>query len=62
MQGGFIDKVSAPIFEIIPDYLVPGLANESFATIAAGLLGILIFLGVGIGVAYNRYKGQISGS
>lgn len=61
MQGGFIDQVRAPLFEIIPDYLIPGMANESLATIMAGLLGILIIFGVGIGVAYNRRKGNIPG-
>jgi len=61
MQGGFIDKVQAPLYQIIPDYLLPGVANESVATIAAGLLGILIVFGVGIGVAYTRRNGQISG-
>ena len=61
MQGGFIDKVQAPIYQIMPDYLLPGVANESVATIAAGLLGILIVFGVGIGVAYTRRNGQISG-
>ncbi len=61
MQGGFIDQARAPLFEIIPDYLIPGIANESLATITAGLLGILIIFGVGIGVAYNRRKGNIPG-
>ena len=61
MQGGFINQARAPLFEIIPDYLIPGMANESLATIMAGLLGILIIFGVGIGVAYNRRKGNIIG-
>jgi cobalt/nickel transport system permease protein len=60
-QGGFSDLAREPLYQIIPDYLLPGVANESLATIAAGLLGILIILSVGIGLAYNRRKGQISG-
>ena len=61
MQGGFFGQARAPLFEIIPDYLIPGMANESLATIMAGLLGILIVFGVGIGVAYNRRKGNNPG-
>lgn len=61
MQGGFIDKAREPLYQIIPDYLLPGVANESIATIAAGLLGIVIILSVGIGLAYNRRRDHISG-
>jgi cobalt/nickel transport system permease protein len=61
MQSGFIGKAQAPLYNIIPDYLIPGIANESLATITAGLLGILILFGVGIGVAYSRRRGQLSG-
>ena len=61
MQTGFIEMAREPLYELVPDYLVPGIANESIATILAGALGILIFFGLGIGVAYNRRKSQISG-
>jgi cobalt/nickel transport system permease protein len=61
MQGGFIDKVRAPLYQIIPDYLLPGVANEAIATIAAGFLGIVIVFVVGIGVAYTRRNRQTSG-
>jgi len=61
MQSGFIDKIQDPIFQIIPDYLLPGVANEAIATIAAGFLGVVIVFGVGIGVAYTRRNRQTSG-
>jgi cobalt/nickel transport system permease protein len=61
MQGGFIDKVQAPLYQIIPDYLLPGVANETIATIAAGFLGIVIVFVVGIGMAYTRRNRQTSG-
>lgn len=54
IQGGFMEKARLPHFEIIPDYLLPGVTNEAVATIAAGLLGILIVFGLGLGVAYIR--------
>lgn len=61
MQTGFIEMTREPLYELVPDYLVPGIANESIATILAGALGILIIFGLGMGIAYNRRKGQISG-
>ena len=61
MQTGFIEMAREPLYELVPDYLVPGIANESIATILAGALGILIIFGLGIGIAYNRRKSQISG-
>jgi cobalt/nickel transport system permease protein len=60
-QIGFIDQARAPLYELIPDYLIPGMANEAFATILAGMLGALILVGLAIGVAYNRRKGDVSG-
>ncbi|MBK5107886.1 MAG: energy-coupling factor ABC transporter permease [Anaerolineales bacterium] len=61
MQTGFIEMAREPLYELVPDYLVPGIANESIATILAGALGILIIFGLGIGIAYSRRKSQISG-
>ena len=61
MQTGFIEMTREPLYELVPDYLVPGIANESIATILAGALGILIIFGLGMGIVYNRRKGQISG-
>ena len=61
MQSGFIDRVRAPLFKIIPDYLYPGISNEYLATIVAGILGSIIVLGVSLGVAYSRRNRQTSG-
>ena len=47
---GFIEAALEPAFELIPDYVFPGLANEALATIAAGLVGTLILFGVGYGL------------
>jgi len=45
-QQGFIDfAVDAP-YEVIPDYLFPGVSNESLATILAGVVGLVIVLAV----------------
>jgi cobalt/nickel transport system permease protein len=41
-QQGFIDLAQDAPFQIIPDYIVPGLSNDSLATIVAGVVGLLI--------------------
>lgn len=61
MRTGFIDQAQASFYQIVPDYLLPGVANETLATIAAGMLGILIIMAVGLGVAYTRRKGKSFG-
>jgi cobalt/nickel transport system permease protein len=49
---GFIGLVEDPVYEIIPDYLFPGVANEEAATILAGIVGLVLAFGVGYGLAY----------
>lgn len=61
MQTGVIERAKAPLFEIIPDYLYPGITNEYLATIVAGILGTVIVLGVSLGVAYSRRNRQTTG-
>jgi cobalt/nickel transport system permease protein len=53
-QKGFLDVAQGPIYEIIPDYVLPGISNEALATILAGIAGVAIVFGVAIGVAYLR--------
>jgi cobalt/nickel transport system permease protein len=53
-QQGFIGKQQANPIQIIPNYALPGVANESVATIAAGILGVIIVFLVAIGVAFLR--------
>jgi cobalt/nickel transport system permease protein len=53
-QRGFLDTAQGPLYNIIPDYVFPGISNEAFATIVAGLIGVVIVFGVALGVAYMR--------
>jgi len=53
-QKGFLDPAQGPLYEIIPDYVLPGISNEALATILAGIIGLLIVFGVALGVAYMR--------
>lgn len=48
---GFIERAQEPLYEVIPDYVFPGVSNEALATIAAGIVGTLIVYGVAVGLA-----------
>ena len=61
-QRGFLDAAQKPLFEIIPDYVFPGVSNGALATILAGILGLLIVFGVALVVAYARHSRQESTS
>ncbi|MBN1147572.1 MAG: energy-coupling factor ABC transporter permease [Anaerolineales bacterium] len=53
-QRGFLDAAQGPLYNIIPDYVLPGVSNEALATILAGIVGTLIVFGMALGVAYAR--------
>ncbi|NPV74986.1 MAG: cobalamin biosynthesis protein CbiM [Anaerolineae bacterium] len=53
-QQGFIEAARSPMYNLIPDYLLPGVESEALATILAGLIGVVIVLGVSIGITHNR--------
>ncbi|HSJ56267.1 MAG TPA: PDGLE domain-containing protein [Anaerolineae bacterium] len=48
---GFIDRAQNPPFQVIADYLFPGVENEAVATVLAGLTGTLILFALGSGLA-----------
>ena len=58
-QKGYLDAAQGSVYQIIPDYLFPGVKNESLATILAGIFGIILAFGVALGVAYSRRKRQM---
>jgi cobalt/nickel transport system permease protein len=53
-QKGFLEAARGPLFNLIPDYVFPGVSNEALATIVAGIVGTLMVFGVALGVAYLR--------
>jgi cobalt/nickel transport system permease protein len=59
-QLGFMEAAQGAGYEIIPDYVLPGINNEALATILAGILGVLIVFGVALGVAYMRRRRSAS--
>jgi cobalt/nickel transport system permease protein len=53
-QKGFLGLAQQPLYNILPDYAIPGLSNSAVATIIAGVLGTLIVFGVTLAVAHTR--------
>jgi len=49
---GFIDLAGGTPFQIIADYVFPGIGNEAVATIVAGVIGTLLLFGLAYGVAW----------
>lgn len=60
-QKGFLGSAQGPLYQIVPDYVLPGVSNQALATILAGILGTLLVFGVAFGVAYLRHSRQVSG-
>jgi cobalt/nickel transport system permease protein len=57
-QRGFLDLAQGPLYEIIPDYVLPGIGNEALATILAGVVGVGLVLAATLAVAYARRHAQ----
>ena len=49
---GFIGLAQEAPFQLIADYVFPGVENEALATILAGLIGTLILFGAAYGMAW----------
>jgi cobalt/nickel transport system permease protein len=41
-QQGFLATARASIYELLPDYSLPGISNPILTTIAAGIIGVII--------------------
>ena len=57
-QAGFLHTAAGPSYNIIPDYVLPGISNEAAATVLAGVIGALIVLGVTLLVARSRRRAE----
>lgn len=53
-QKGFLEAARGPLYNLIPDYVLPGVSNEALATILAGIVGTLMVFSVALGAAYLR--------
>jgi len=59
-QSGFLDAARAPWFNIIPDYVLPGIQNEALATILAGVIGVMIVLAAISGLNLSRRRQTVA--
>ena len=55
---GFIDLAQEAPFQVIADYVFPGIGNEALATILAGIIGTLILFGAAYAVAWLLVLGK----
>jgi len=49
---GFLDKAREASYEIIPDYVFPGIADTDTATMVAGVVGTLLMFALCYGIAW----------
>ena len=49
---GFIEMGQDAPYQVIADYVFPGIANEALATILAGIIGTLVLFGAAYGLAW----------
>jgi hypothetical protein len=47
---GFVEDAQDAPYEVIPDYVFPGIGNEAVATILAGIVGTLVVFGLAYGL------------
>jgi len=53
-QQGFLEAAQEPPFQIIPDYVFPGIPDQALATIVAGIVGTVLVFGVSLAIAWAR--------
>jgi len=53
---GFIGAAQDTPYQVIPDYVFPGIPNQALATIVAGLVGTLLVAGIAFAVARLRRR------
>ena len=49
---GFSGLAGNSPFQLVADYLFPGIENEAVATIVAGVIGTLVLFGLAYGIAF----------
>jgi cobalt/nickel transport system permease protein len=60
-EYGFIQKAQSSVYQIIPGYVLPGITDKFTATIAAGILGVMMVMLVTVTVMFARRQRQTSG-
>jgi cobalt/nickel transport system permease protein len=57
----FLAAARSPLYQLIPDYLLPGIENEALATILAGVIGLLLVAAVSLLLARGRRRAGKTG-
>jgi len=55
---GFIESALEAPYQLIADYLFPGIENEALATIMAAVIGTLLLFGVVYSMAWLLKRGR----
>ncbi len=58
-KTGFISLMGEPLLTLIPDYMLPGVQNDHFAVILAGLLGALLVASTFAALIFLRKKDRL---
>lgn len=58
-KNGFLSSARSALYELIPDYTLRGINNPAAATIAAGIIGVVIVLAVAWSIAKTERKVSI---
>jgi predicted outer membrane lipoprotein len=61
-EQGFMSQARSAPFELVADYLIPGIENEALATMLAGVMGTVILFGLGAGLAWILRRRQARGA
>ncbi|MDX9863572.1 MAG: energy-coupling factor ABC transporter permease [Anaerolineaceae bacterium] len=56
-EQGFLSRAQEAAYDLVPDYVMPGINNEAAATIAAGILGAAVVFGVVIAAMHLQKNG-----
>lgn len=48
----FTERAREPGFRLLPDYTIPGIHNERLSTALAGVAGVAIVGGIGLGAGW----------
>jgi hypothetical protein len=53
---GFITQAEDAPYEVIADYVLPGVDNEDLATVLAGIIGVLVVAAVALAFAFLLWR------
>jgi hypothetical protein len=53
---GFITQAEDAPYEVIADYVLPGVDNEHLATVLAGIIGVIIVAAIALAIAFLLWR------